>query len=289
MRAEGSVQEQDPVHSLSPWPGKSQEFLTWSCPKGSSHQPTSLYRDFLTPLQHSTHSSASQPAPADFAAHKIWKAFEVRGWNWFCTCHGWFYTSVPGQQHHSSVALPGFVQEKQPGGSSLQHQGPRSGQLSHGVIFYNERSTELKDYLHTTLITAYGAAESTSSKCKQSFQRGAHSPCYPLTEVMCNFPIQQDVLIHWGLTAQKHCRVLDLELLTQPAYIYFSLAWVTWSPDRFLNLKIQEGHWVNKKPEEQRPFVPSKPGEGHPGRFVAQLDFYTYPCHTGYNTEVFFL
>lgn len=74
---------------------------------------------------------------------------------------------------------------------------------------------------------------------------------HALTEVMSNFSVQQDVLIGCRLAAQKHCCVLELELLTQPAHIYSPLARVTRSPDRLLNLKIQEGHRVNKKPEQR--------------------------------------
>lgn len=108
------------------------------------------------------------------------------------------------------------------------------------------------------------------------------APVHPLTEVVCNFSVQQDVLIDRRLGAQQHCCVLDLELLTEPAHIDFPLARVTRSPDRFLNLKIQEGHGVNKKPGEQRPFVLCKHRKERPGHPVAQLDSCNCPCHTGH-------
>lgn len=188
------------------------------------------------------------------------------------------FTCLP---QHSSITAQWhtqvWYQKKKLRGSSLHHQGPRLDQLSHGVIFYKGRSTELKDDLYTTLISACGMADSTNNKRRQSpaqAPREEHTALVnPLTEVMCHFSVQQDVLIHCRLAAQKHCRVLDLELLTEPEHIYFSLAWVTRSPDRFLNLKIQEGHRVNKKPEEQRPFVPPKHREGASRSFCGTAGF----------------
>lgn len=112
---------------------------------------------------------------------------------------------------------------------------------------------------------------------------------HALTEVMSNFSVQQDVLIGCRLAAQKHCCVLELELLTQPAHIYSPLARVTRSPDRLLNLKIQEGHRVNKKPGEQRLFVLCQHREGHPGYFMAQLDSYNYPSQAATFRNFFFL